>query len=336
MSESRALSTAPAPNNNPVSVFQSTASFEAAQRMAGALVRSDLVPEAYRGQDKMGNALIAMDMANRMGLSPMVVMQNLHIISGRPSWSSAFIISALNSSGMFSPIRFRVSDKGHKKLNVETWTGPKGNRQKVKSVVEVDDKEFVAYAVEKETGEILEGPPVTYEMAILEGWFTKNDSKWKTMPELMGRYRAAAFFGRLYAPHILNGMQTDDEVIDVSDYRDVTPAQGGQAGSTEPKPEGRPTGLHAAMQRGKPAAGEGKVDEPKDTAKPASRGKNKPAAEPKADEGEASTVRDGETGELVEDDSVDEANAADEGGDDQNDDLPFGVDDGDDDDYQPA
>jgi len=43
------------------------------------------VPENYRGETNMGNALIALDMANRMGISPLMVMQNLHVIEGRPS-----------------------------------------------------------------------------------------------------------------------------------------------------------------------------------------------------------------------------------------------------------
>ena len=42
----------------------------------------------------------------------------------------------------------------------------------------------------------------------------KNGSKWQTMPELMLRYRAATFFGRLYAPDILMGMRSDVEVYD--------------------------------------------------------------------------------------------------------------------------
>lgn len=47
-----------------------------------------------------------------------------------------------------------------------------------------------------------------------KGWFSKDGSKWRTMPELMLRYRAASFFGRLYAPDILYGMQTTEEVED--------------------------------------------------------------------------------------------------------------------------
>jgi hypothetical protein len=39
--------------------------------------------------------------------------------------------------------------------------------------------------------------------------------KWATMPELMIRYRAAAFWGRLYASDLLLGLQTQEEAIDV-------------------------------------------------------------------------------------------------------------------------
>ena len=35
------------------------------------------------------------------------------------------------------------------------------------------------------------------------------------MPELMMRYRAAAFFGRLYAPEITMGMHSVEEIIDI-------------------------------------------------------------------------------------------------------------------------
>jgi hypothetical protein len=52
-------------------------------------------------------------------------------------------------------------------------------------------------------------------MAKKEGWATKTGSKWITMPELMIRYRAASFWGRLYIPDLLVGIQSEEEVIDV-------------------------------------------------------------------------------------------------------------------------
>jgi hypothetical protein len=185
----------PASNNN-LTAFSGPVGFESAQRMALALVTSTMVPKEYQGKENLGNALIALEMAQRVGASPMAVMQNLNVIHGRPSWSSAFIIAALNSCGRFSPLRFRVDGEGDKKV-------------------------CVAWAYDKDGREILEGPPSSIEMAKAEGWYSKNGSKWKTMPDLMLRYRAAAFFGRLYAPDILMGMHSDDEVQDIGDRRPV-------------------------------------------------------------------------------------------------------------------
>ena len=176
--------------------FSNAASFESAQRMALALVSSNIVPEQYRGKDNIGNAIVALEMAQRIGASPLAVMQNLNIIHGRPSWSSTFIIAALNSCGRFAPIRFEVTGDG-------------------------DDRSCIAWTTDK-TGERLEGPPASIAMAKAEGWYAKNGSKWKTMPELMLRYRAAAFFGRLYAPDVLNGMHATEEVEDIGAVRNVT------------------------------------------------------------------------------------------------------------------
>jgi len=208
------------PSNND-SAFSSMAKFEEAQRLVKPLVQSSLVPEAYR--NNVGNAMIALEMANRIGASPLAVMQNLHVIQGRPSFSSTFIIAALNSCGTFSPLRYELEELGSKEVEYTAWTGPKGNRNKTINKQPVDDVRCRAWATELETGEKLIGPWVSMEMAIKEGWFNKNDSKWQTMPDLMIRYRAAAFFGRLYAPHILMGMHAEEEVRDVQPTRDITP-----------------------------------------------------------------------------------------------------------------
>jgi len=159
--------------------------FEQAQRQAKALSASDLVPQQYK--NNVANTLVALEIANRIGASPLMVMQNLNIIHGRPSWGSSFIIAAINGSGKFTALRF-VGDLA---------------------------KGIKAVCQEKATGETLEGPTVTMEMAKAEGWLDKAGSKWKTMPELMMRYRAAAFFGRLYAPEITMGMHSTEEVIDI-------------------------------------------------------------------------------------------------------------------------
>lgn len=164
--------------------------FDHAQRVAKMLSSSSLIPEQYRGN--IQNTMIALEMANRIGASPLMVMQNLYIVHGRPSWSSSFIIAALNSCRKFSPLRFEISGDGDE-FGCRAWAYDLTNNN-----------------------ERIEGPKVTMKMAKSEGWVDKNGSKWKTMPELMMRYRAAAFFGRLYAPEIMMGMQTAEEVIDIT------------------------------------------------------------------------------------------------------------------------
>ncbi len=87
MSDQSALTTTSAK-----SVYSSIQSFESAQRIAASLADSALVPVAYRGQQGLPNCIVAIEIANRMGMSPFQVMQNLNVIHGRPSWSSQFII----------------------------------------------------------------------------------------------------------------------------------------------------------------------------------------------------------------------------------------------------
>ena len=176
--------------NQPGDVFMNIASFEAAQRMAKPLAESNLVPETFKG--KIGDCIIALEMAQRIGASPLAVMQNLYIVHGKPAWSSQFLIACINASGKFTPLRYEM-------------IGEKGT----------DSFGCVAWAQDR-SGERLDSPPVTIGMAKAEGWFTKNGSKWKTMPELMLRYRAATLFARLYSPELTMGINTEDEVIDIT------------------------------------------------------------------------------------------------------------------------
>lgn len=194
MSNEQQPSTALAVTQTGDGVFTGIQQFENAQRIAKALASSALVPKEYQGQQGLANTLVAMEIAQRMGLSPLQVMQNLHIIHGRPSWSSQFIIAMINGCGRFTPLDYNVSGEG-------------------------DSLSCFAYATEIATGKELRGPVVTMAMAKREGWATKSGSKWATMPDLMIRYRAAAFWGRLYVPEFLVGMKTQEEVVDIEEVQ---------------------------------------------------------------------------------------------------------------------
>ena len=169
--------------------YGSVAGFELLQRAATALSKSDMVPSTYAGN--MPNCIVALEMSLRMRISPLMVMQNLHVIKGKPSWSSAFLIGALNGSPHYTPIRFSM-------------TGEKGK----------DSRGCVASTVEKASGEVIEGPEVTVAMAKADGWWGRKDSKWPRMTELMLRYRAGAWLVRTVAPEMTMGFPGADEVLD--------------------------------------------------------------------------------------------------------------------------
>ena len=89
----------------PISPFTSIAGFESAQRVAQALMSADIAPQQFKGN--IGNTLIAMEMAQRTGSSILAIMQSLNVIHGKPSFSSAYCIAALNQSGRFvEPVHF--------------------------------------------------------------------------------------------------------------------------------------------------------------------------------------------------------------------------------------
>lgn len=165
--------------------------FELAQREAIAWSKSTIVPKDYQGN--MPNCLVALEMARRIGASPMQVMQNLYVVQGRPGWSSTFLIASVNSCGRFTALRYEE-----------------------RGTPSTDEYAVRAWAEEKRTGERLNGTWITWEMVKAEGWLNKTGSKWKTMPDQMFKYRAASFWQRTYAPEISMGLQTAEEVEDIA------------------------------------------------------------------------------------------------------------------------
>ena len=162
-------------------------------KSAGFLAKTDLVPETYR--NKPENCLIALDLANRSGMSPLTIMQNLYVVKGKPAWSGQFCIALINASRRFAkPLK-------------PVFVGEKGTLN------------YGCYmTTTNQLGETIDGSVVTMQMAKDEGWIDKAGSKWKTMPDQMLMYRAGAFFGRVHCPDILYGIQTIEEVKDVDGY----------------------------------------------------------------------------------------------------------------------
>lgn len=172
--------------STPVPTGSFVESFRENYKVAQTLCKSNIIPQNYQG--KVEDTAIAIDMANRIGVSPLMVMQNLYVVKGKPSWSGQSCISFIKNK--------------YEKVKIN-YVGTKGT----------ENRGCFVSAVDKD-GEVLEGTTITIEMAKDEGWM--SNKKWKTMPEQMLAYRAAAFFARLYCPEVLMGCQVEGEAEDIT------------------------------------------------------------------------------------------------------------------------
>ena len=168
------------------------ATMDEAWRFAQALSESEMVPERYMGKPR--DCLVVLDLAARLGSSWLAVMQHVYSVHGRVGMESALVTALVNQSGMFvNPLEYEVE-------------GKEANSP---------DYKVRAYAKRKSTGTVLYGPWIDWKLVKAEGWDGKQGSKWKSMPEQMFHYRAAAWFQRRHCPEVTMGMLTTDEVADI-------------------------------------------------------------------------------------------------------------------------
>ena len=168
----------------PASLFDFGSNIDRAWKFAEILSKSAIIPDTFRGNT--ASCIIALDMAARMKRNPLEIMQAMYIVHGKPSFSSSFLISLINSCRYYEPLRFEFSGSS-------------------------DEQSCIAWTVDKRTGDQIKGPRVSIKMAKEEGWYSKAGSKWKTMPEVMLRYRAASFFSRVYCPDLTGGFHSVEE-----------------------------------------------------------------------------------------------------------------------------
>lgn len=172
----------------PTRIEPQVISMDKMMEMAGMLAKSTIVPQEYRNRPE--NVFLALDMANRMGLSPMAIMNSMYVVNGRPSFSGSFIAGLIKSTPLFSDVEL-------------IWVGEEGK----------ESWGCYVSATETRTGNKVKGATVTMKMAKGEGWI--RNVKWQTMPELMLTYRSYSFFGRTHASELLTGVYDKDEMEDV-------------------------------------------------------------------------------------------------------------------------
>ena len=193
--EIQELVASPQPELAPVTVWTDKKQFDQLLRAANMLSQTSIIPATYQGKPQ--DCFVALEMATRMGVSPLVVMQNMYVVKGKPAWAGQACTMFINSCGKFTQVK-------------HVYTGEKGT----------DNRGCYVTATRISDGIQVNGVEVTIAMAKAEGW-TAN-TKWRTMPELMLAYRASAFFARVHCPEALMGVQLADEIYDADANRNAT------------------------------------------------------------------------------------------------------------------
>lgn len=153
-------------------------------RSANAYSQSSMVPTHFA--NKPQECFVVIELAEQLGVPPLTALQNIFMISGRPGFKAQFAVALANKSKAFAgPIRHKV-ERGDGKPESLAVT---------------------AYAPTHD-GDTVE-VTVTMAEAMKEGW-TKN-SKYKTIPEQMLRWRSSCWLINLYCPEVLLGLSVYDD-----------------------------------------------------------------------------------------------------------------------------
>lgn len=167
----------------PVQKSKHMLEYEETLRIGKGYSMSGIVPSSYA--NKPFDCAIAVDMANRLGVPPLMVMQQLFVVKGKPVWSGQACMTF---------IRNRFDD-----VDV-VYTGERGTDT------------YGCYISAMDGDKKIQGTEITIAMAKAEGWM--QNTKWRNMPQQMLAYRAASFFARVYCPNTLMGCQVEGEVED--------------------------------------------------------------------------------------------------------------------------
>lgn len=214
-------------------------SFPQMMQVADYLAHSSIVPQRF--QNDPGSVMIALDMAARAQLNPLMVMQNLYTVYGTPSFSGKFALTLLRRCGLFSRLDFEYKQEGNWRAGVRL------------------------VAVSADGSQTQQGPWIDEQLAAQMGWLQKKDSMWGKMGDQMARYRAASWFANTNCPEVLMGLPTKEEVEEApEEMRNVTPKAGTPMKAAKPAPKAAapaPKPATDVVEAESPAATEQKAEQ---------------------------------------------------------------------------
>ncbi len=158
-----------------------------ALQIADYFAKSDLVPKDYRG--KPGNIIVAWQKGFEVGLMPQQALETIAVINGRACiWGDGLIALVKNSP-------------------LEEWT---------QEWIEGEGDLMVAYCETKPKG-ISATVKRSFSVAQAKKANLWGKNVWASYPERMLQMRARGFCLRDAYPHLLNGLQLAEEIVDIGE-----------------------------------------------------------------------------------------------------------------------
>lgn len=175
------------------------------------------VPDHFRGN--VGDCMAVVMQAAQWGMNPYAVAQKTHLIKGILGYESQLVAAVINSSGITTD-RFKFEWFGDWTKIVGKFEIKQGQNGEYRTPAwHLSDEEGLGVRV---TATIKgDASPTTLEVLLAQAR-TRNSTQWADDPKQQLAYLAQKKWARLYAPDVIMGVYTKDEIIE-GEFEEVAP-----------------------------------------------------------------------------------------------------------------
>lgn len=168
--------------------------YEGKLQMAGALAKSGLIPQGLNTPEKV---FVALQWGHELGLSPMVAVNNVAVINGKPTLSADIMAAVVKRSPEYGGIEWVKNTESEAECII-TRILSNGKTESITSRFTMQDAVNAGLA---------------------------NKTVWKQYPRRMLKHRCLSYGLKDMFPDILAGLYTPEEMESVSDESNEEPKE---------------------------------------------------------------------------------------------------------------
>jgi len=163
------------------------------------------VPKHLQGNPADCMAIIMQ--AAQWRMNPFAVAQKTHVVSGTLGYEAQLVNAVISSSKA-------INGRFHYKYGGDWEVTGDGSNQKIQAGVNVNNGNNITQNCWVQVGAILSGEDEIQwgERLYPSMVTTKNSALWKTNPKQQSGYLALKYWARLYAPAVIMGVYSSDEL----------------------------------------------------------------------------------------------------------------------------